>query len=66
MEEFEAGMTVKSTAETEAVYGHVSSTVTVSKETSDIEHHETKRIRLDRPCCDDLEGYKIQIKLTLT
>ena len=41
------------------IYGHISGTLTVSQCNND--QVQTKKMRLERPCQDDLEGYVYKI-----
>ena len=61
--DFEAGITAEPTIETTSMYGHVSSTMTVSQIRTD--QPQTKKRKEERPCHHDLEGYLPYITLSV-
>lgn len=54
MEKFEAGINTQSKVEMITMYGHVSGTVTTS---NNIEKPEAKKLRQERACYAEVEGY---------
>ena len=52
-------MSESSVESTPLVYGHLSGTLMVSENKSI--QPEVKKIRLDRPCLDELEGYVLHL-----
>ena len=55
IQQFEDGVVTETSLQSEAQYGHVSNTLTVAQRKSD--SPDPKRMRLERPCHEDLEGY---------
>ena len=55
VQQFEAGEGTECTIETVSSYGHMSNTLNVVKKS--VDEQQAKKIKLERPCCTNLEGY---------